>query len=102
MGPNETRGFDFITTPSTCGLPSNAIALTGNVTVVGPTAAGDMRIYPGDALWTGTSVLSFNVGVTRANNAMIRLPGDGSGILKVVNSSGGTAHFIFDVNGYFR
>ena len=102
LAAQEVRQVDVVTTTPTCGIPSDAVSLTGNITVDAPTQAGDLRLYASDAIWTGTSVLSFRGGRTRANNMILKLPTDRSGLLKVVNASGGTVHAIFDVNGYFK
>lgn len=61
-----------------------------------------MRVYPAVAVWTGTSVLRVRAGGTRANDAMVKLPEGCSGLVRVTNSSGGTAHCILDVNWYFK
>lgn len=102
MSANQTRTFDLTTTPATCSVPATAKALAVNVTATTAQQNGEFRIFPGDALWTGTSVVSFKSGVTRANNGHVTLPADGTGTIKVVNSSSGTTHFILDVTGYYQ
>jgi hypothetical protein len=42
------------------------------------------------------------VGQTRANNAIVQLATDGTGSLSVKNVSGGAAHVVIDVYGYFK
>jgi hypothetical protein len=86
-----------------CGVPSSAKALSVNVTVTQPAAAGDLRLLPGDqSILTIVSSINFAPGQTRANNAIALLAFDGSGGLKVVTDSAGSVHLILDVDGYFQ
>jgi hypothetical protein len=87
--------------PGACGIPSGAQAISGNLTVVGAAALGDIRITGGHLASTLTSALSIPLARARANNAIIQLATDGSGTIAVANDSAGTVHFILDVNGYF-
>jgi hypothetical protein len=96
---NATRLF---TVTSACGIPTSAASISANVTVTGPLASGYLRIYPGNVPIPETSSISFGAGQTRANNAMVKLATDGTGRIGVKNDSGGTVHFILDVNGYSR
>jgi hypothetical protein len=85
-----------------CGIPSNAKTVSGNVTVVGPLAQGQLRIYPGNTGISPTSVINFRAGQTRANDAMVLLATDGTGTIGVKNDAAGSVHLIVDVNGYFK
>ena len=85
-----------------CGVPSAANAVSGNVTVVSPTAAGFVVAYPGNLAVPQTNVISFRASQTRANNAVVSLATDGTGTIRTWNGSVGTVHFILDINGYFR
>ena len=76
--------------------------MSGNVTVVGPLASGQVRIYPGNTGTPLTSVINFRTGQTRANNAMLLLATDGTGTIGVKNDAAGTVHYVVDVNGYFK
>ncbi len=87
---------------SMCGVPADAKSLSVNVTVTNVTAPGSLSIYRGDGQQTGTNTVSLVAGRTRANNAMLQLALDGSGTIKVQNTSVGTVDLIVDVNGYFR
>jgi hypothetical protein len=91
----------FVVT-STCGIPTNAKTLSANLTVVGATGQGELRIYPGNGARPSTSAISFNVSRARANNAHVLLATDGSGSFNVQNNSTGAVHFLLDVNGYYR
>ena len=85
-----------------CGVPASARAVTANVTVTAPAAAGNLRFYPGDAGAPLASAINFRPGQTRANNAILRLSGDGAAAVFVANDAPATVHFILDVNGYFE
>jgi hypothetical protein len=74
-----------------------------NVTDVSPTASGFITLFPGNASLPPTSALSYNVGTTRANNAVLLLSSDNLGTLAArANMTSGQVHLLIDVNGYFK
>ncbi len=85
-----------------CGIPSDAQAVSVNVTVTNVQASGALLLYRGDGSPTTASTISIRPGITRANNSQTQLALDGSGTFRVQNSSAGTLDFIVDVNGYYR
>jgi hypothetical protein len=85
-----------------CAIPPTATALSANVTVTEPMAAGSVVLYPGDKPVPVASMVAFRRGQTRASNAIIKIAGDGSGTVGISNGAPGTVHFIVDVNGYFE
>jgi len=88
---------------SKCSLPAGAKVLSVNETVTGQTVDGGLLLFRGDLTWTPTaSSLSFRPGITRSNNGIVEVTGDGTGSFKVFNNSTGAVHFILDVNGYFQ
>ena len=84
-----------------CGVPTDALAVVVNLTVLTPSAQGNLSAYPGNAFYLGTSILNFPPGANLANNAIISLATDGAGTVKIRNGSPGTSHVILDVTGYF-
>ena len=86
-----------------CGVPAAARALAANVTVTQPTLPGHVSVYPADAASTGTSVVHFVAGKTRASNVIIKLSDDGTGRarLEATIPGAGSVHVIVDVSGYF-
>ena len=85
-----------------CGVPASARALSLNVTVTGPAAAGSLSLYRADlTIPPLASNINFQAAQTRANNAIVSVAGDGTGI-KVMNGSPGTVDLILDANGYFQ
>src|SRR6202035_130971 len=85
-----------------CGIPAGTKSVSANVTITGPTAAGVVNLYPGNAFPLGTSTINFAPGQTKANNAVVLLATDGSGTVLVQNAAAGTTQFILAVNGYFK
>ncbi len=85
-----------------CGIPAGAKAISVNLTVTGPAAAGNLKLFPGNGIAPMASILNFSAGQTRANNAIVLLATDASGVLAVQNGSTGSLHFVLDVNGYFQ
>ncbi|MFL6290904.1 MAG: FG-GAP repeat domain-containing protein [Thermoanaerobaculia bacterium] len=84
-----------------CGVPVTAKALSLNITVVGSTGAGYVRFSPGCQLPVST-IINFNTGQTRANNALLVLGADGVLTAGATLTAPGSVHLILDVNGYFQ
>jgi hypothetical protein len=101
LAGGSTRSFPV--TGGACGIPATALAVSVNLTAVGAVANGYLTLFPGDAPGPPlASHVNFAAGVTRANNAVAALAGDGTGTIKVRNGSVGAVHFVLDVNGYFE
>jgi hypothetical protein len=83
------------------GIPSSAIAVTGNFAVVGQTAAGYGSVTPSPTSTPPTSSLNFPLGDVRANNVTVPLSTTGKLSAVYKAPDGKTTHFIFDVTGYF-
>ena len=83
------------------GVPAGAVAVTGNLTVVGPTSGGYLYVGPVAASTPPSSSLNVLKGDTRAASVTVKL--DGSGRLGIVwkGSAGAKANVLFDVTGYF-
>lgn len=80
-------------------IPSDAVAVTGNLTVADPSAAGYLSLTPIAQAAPTTSTLNFPARDTRANNVTVPLGGDGRAW--VVYRGSGSAHAVLDVTGYF-
>jgi hypothetical protein len=84
------------------GVPANATAMTGNLTVTGQTAAGFLYIGPNAMDKPTSSTLNFPVGDDRANAVTVALGAGGTlSATYAASTSGPTAQVIFDVTGYF-
>jgi hypothetical protein len=100
-GPSLQAGeIRDVTMTGSCGIPLDATAVSLNVTVVGPTAPGHIRVFSQGAAIPLASTLNYAVGQTRANNAIIRL-GTGGALSVFCGQNSGTTDVIIDVNGFF-
>jgi hypothetical protein len=101
LGSGTQRGFALA---GRCGVPATARAVSANLTVIGGTGGGDLRVFAADlGAAPVTSDINFTAGQTRANNAVIGVSQDGNAAVNVLTEmSGGTVHLILDVNGYFQ
>jgi PKD repeat protein len=86
-----------------CGIPGNARAISVNVTVVSPTALGNVVFFPGNYPSPVTSTIHYLAAATRSNNAILPLSTDGTATLAALATvqNSGTVHLLLDVNGYF-
>ncbi len=102
QGPALSAGSTrTVVVGNTCGVPQGATAVSLNVTVVSPTGAGDLRIFPAGVALPLVSAINYGVGQTRANNATVTL--SSTGLLSVFcEQATGTVDLIVDVNGYFE
>jgi len=82
-------------------IPANALAVTGNVTVVGQTGAGFVSVTPRPTDTPTSSTINFPVGDVRANNVTIPLGPAGTLSAVYISSAGKRTHLLFDVTGYF-
>jgi PKD repeat protein len=85
------------------GIPGDAVAITGNLTVTDQTRSGYLSITPDAVANPETSALNFPLGDTRANG--VTVPLNSGGDLSIVYKNGlttGSTHVLLDVTGYFR
>jgi len=100
-GPALAAGQDRVfTLAGQCGLPAGIRAVSVNITVTQPTAAGYLTLYPGGPAPL-TSSMNYRAGQTRANNAVLAVGGSGEIGVRCGQASG-TTQFVLDVNGYFQ
>ena len=102
LAANTTR--EITLTGGPCAVPADAGALMVNLTVVGPTEPGNLRVYPAGQPEPLASVINFTAGRTRANNAIVLLGPEGRVWVKcdMPPGSAGTAHLVVDLYGYFK
>jgi hypothetical protein len=82
-------------------IPLSAVAVSGNVTVVGQTSGGYVSLTPKATATPKSSTINVPVGDTRANNFTVPL--DATGELSAVfkGAPGSKAHVLADITGYF-
>jgi hypothetical protein len=84
-----------------CGIPSGAKAISVNLTVTGPTASGDLKIFPADSSLPTATTINYQAGDTRANNATIAIGPTGAFTVHCDQASG-DVDVLVDVNGYYQ
>jgi len=83
-------------------VPATAIAVTGNLTVTGQTAAGTLSLTPTATNSPTTQSLYFPVGDNRATGLTMMLGSGGKlSVTYTSSKAGATANVVFDVTGYF-
>jgi hypothetical protein len=84
------------------GVPTDASAVTGNLTVTQQTNLGFLYIGPNATNNPTSSTLNFPVGDDRANAATVALGGGSLSVTYAAGTPGASAQVIFDVTGYFK
>jgi hypothetical protein len=88
-------------TPSQCGIPDNALAISANFTATGITGAGDFRAFPAGGSLPTTSILNYKL-ETLANAVIVPMGDAGSGHKGIsVRCDVKSADMVVDVNGYY-
>ena len=100
LAANGLREFPLL---GFCGVPNSARALAVNVTVVGGSDLGDLRISPWKLDVPNASTINFAAGEVRANSAIVPLYQGAMWVwCDMPLGSTGTVHFLLDVSGYFQ
>jgi len=99
MQGQETRSFAV---GGNCGIPLTAKAISINVAVTQPSAAGNLRLFPTGQPVPTVSSINYVAGQTRANNAIVLLSASGAMAVFAGQTAGTTVHVVIDVNGYFE
>jgi hypothetical protein len=106
-GPPALEGSATRPFPVTgyCGVPATAKAAVMNVTVVGPSASGHLRIWPYGVAMPNAATLTFAANEQAiANGAIVPLTTDPEYNVNVYLGTGptGSAQLVIDVTGYFE
>ena len=94
----SARSFPLAQSGNPCGIPSNAVAYSLNVTVVTTGHLGYLTIWPTGEGQPIVSTMNSPDGRTKANAAIVPA-GSPSGSVSVYVSD--TTNVILDINGYF-
>ena len=89
--------FTLLARTVCAGIPTNAAAVTGNITVV-PAGAGYLTLFPGDAAQPTVANSNFKAGEV-TNNVFTLGLASADGTFKIFASA--TADVIIDVTGYY-
>ncbi len=102
-GPFSSRvARTFQVTGGSSGVPANAIAVTGNLTVTQQTSGGFLYAGPVAMDDPASSTLNFPTNDDRANAVTVALGAGGElSVTYAAPTVGPTAQVIFDVTGYF-
>jgi hypothetical protein len=84
-----------------CDIPPTARALSLNVTVTQPAAAGYLVIYPAGSAVPMAATITYSAGQTRSNNTIVPV-GDSEQVAVLCGQATGSTQVIVDVNGYFE
>jgi hypothetical protein len=83
------------------GIPANAIAVTGNLTVVDETSAWAVYLGPNPVASPTSSTINFTTGDILANGLYVALSPAGTVSATYISTAGNTTDLVFDVTGYF-
>jgi hypothetical protein len=83
------------------GVPTNATAVTGNVTVTNSTNSWAVYMGPVATASPTTSTVNFKARQTKANNLTVALGVGGTLSATYLSFAGNTTDLIFDVTGYY-
>lgn len=105
LGPGAERlaasGERVFALVGSCGIPATAGAVSGVVTVIRPTEAGYLTLFPADEPRPLVSAVNFGAGMVRNNNLFLKTSSDGSAGIRAWVPTGET-DFVLDVTGYFE
>jgi hypothetical protein len=95
-----------VTIKGSCNIPSTALAVSLNATIVSPTVDGFFSLWPSNGVFPVVSTLNFLAGEPAlANGAIVPLAPATTGDLALAygTASGqGSTHVVLDVTGYFQ
>ena len=84
------------------GVPGDALAVSGNLTVVGQTKAGYVSITKTPTATPPVSTINFPLGDVRANGITVPLNPANDMALVYKATTGAKTHLILDLTGYFK
>jgi len=101
LGAGEANRYTQAVTGSNddCVVPVDAVAVSMNVTIVGPTAQSNLRVFPADVATPNASNLNWLAGQSPTPNKVdVKLSPDGK--IRLYNHVG-TVNVLADVVGYY-
>jgi hypothetical protein len=99
LGPGEAFTAVVRGTNGNCTIPADALGVSMNVTIIQPSAASFLSVYPSDVGRPSTANLNWVPGQAPTPNAVVtRLSADGR---VAFYNLAGSVHVAADVNGYY-
>ena len=99
VGASETVTFTVWGTNGDCSIPTTATGISANVTVVDPSAASFLTVFPADVGRPNASNLNYTAGQAPVPNSVtVKLSSDGK--LNVFNNQG-RVDVIIDIVGFY-
>jgi hypothetical protein len=102
FGPFTSSTPRTLVTGGHFGVPGDALAVTGNLTVVGQTKAGYVSITKTPDATPLVSTINFPLGDVRANGITVPLNTVNDMALVYKANPGAKTHLILDLTGYFK
>ena len=100
LAANVSRSFPV---QGLCSVPVGAMAVSVNLTAVGPAAVGFLTLYPSGITRPVVSTLNYSAGESAiANGAIVPLADQSTNPLDVAVFAKTSTHMILDVTGYFQ
>ena len=101
-GPFVSGQHRVIQIAGVADLPASGIvAVTGNLTVVRPSARGYVTLGPDPTDAPASSTINFPARDIRANNVVVPVNADGTLSAVYVAGPGATVDLVLDISGYF-
>jgi hypothetical protein len=103
VGPVVPFVVNTVQVTGNAGVPAGATAVLANITVVGPTAEGHLRVWEAGTAVPNTSVVNYAPGQTKANGQIIALSPTGALSFESFTGTGTATNpvqVIIDVVGY--
>lgn len=97
--PVGAKTVEDLTVRGVNGVPADATAVALNVTVVGPTAASHLTVWPSGESPPLASNLNYTPGLTVANQVIVKIGANGKVSFQ---NNAGTAHIVVDLAGWYR
>jgi hypothetical protein len=101
LSANTPVSFQVTNVGSPAIVPSNATAVTGNVTVVNDTSAWAVYLGPVYSQYPTTSTINFTAGQINGNGLTVALNSLGTLYATYMSNPGNTTDLVFDVTGYY-
>ena len=100
INPGESLTVQVTGSNGSCVIPATATAIVINVTVVSPSAAGYITLFPADVALPNASNLNFAAGQNPTPN-LVTVSLSSVGALKIFNAAG-TVNVLGDIAGYYQ